>query len=829
MLRKSLICCAVAGLVAVPSPQTMAQGRVGEWNVYSIYDGNITDLVDTRDKVYFVSSRRLYSFDKETEEMYSYTTRNKLSDTNVALVRYNAASGYLLIAYVNGNIDLLHDDGRLVNLSDITDAELSHDKSVNDVAFSGNRIYVATGFGLVIFDDKKNQVVESGLYGIPFSRITVAGDNIVAFIPLQNVKPEYSGRTVISPVTERHNSIEKFRPFTIGSSVGLEGLDNGSFITDLQDNGLWLIKPAADNSDITERTPLGVVTAQPLAKAKDGTFTAITASHAVRLGNAGNIVSRTALPTELRGQRLSFCNDLSSLWGADRDGIANYSIDGTSLTVVRDKAVPQNVSSVNEVGFLASSQDGSRIYVSNIGHTRIRKGIGSDNGPDVGQLTDVIADGVLSDAAIFEASADKADSRRFQSLHGSTRMYGGPERLVVDPDNPNRYYIANFIEGVYVVENNEEIAKFNSSNMPTYCYWGSQNEPGAVSFDVSFDPEGNLWVGSWIFDDNRYRTYSPYVMLPKEKLRDPASVTLSDWQPSAHLGQVKGNKDMASVFSTRANVMFTFDSEYETPISVINAGSSFSDTSDDRYYSLAGVRDQDGNAVTPSYWICAREDRNGRIWFGSSQGIYEIANPATVLNPNFTFTRLKVPRNDGTNYADYLLESEQINDIAVDASNRKWIATQNSGLYLVSENGDAILENFNMDNSPLPSNMVTTVLCDPLSNLVYVGTPYGLLSYNSTSAPPSQDYSDVYAYPNPVKPDYSGPITIKGLMDNSLVKIADAAGNVFYQTRSDGGMAVWNGCNANGERVRSGVYFVYASQNENGSSSGAVAKILVVN
>lgn len=829
MLRKSLICCAVAGLFAMPSPRAFAQGAVGEWNIYSIYDGNITGLVDAKEKVYFVSSRRLYSFDKETDEMYSYTTRNKLSDTNVSLVRYNPEGGYLFIGYANGNIDLLHDNGRIVNLSDILDAELSHDKSINDVDFAGDRIYVATAFGLVVFDARKNQVVESGIYDVPFRYITVAGNNIVAFVPVQSSKPAYSGQTVVSPISERHNSIEKFHPFTIGSPVGLEGLGNGSFITCLQGSGLYLVELAADGSEIKSRTPLGVVPVQPLTKAADGSVTAVTDSHIVRLDNAGGIASKTAIPAELKGQLLSFHTDLSSLWGGDRDGIANYRLDGSSLTVLRDKAAPQNVSSVNEVGFLTGSADGSRIYVSNIGHTRIRKGIGSDNGPDVVQLTDVIADGKLYDAAVFEASADKADSRKYQTQNRSTRMYGGPERIAVDPDNPDRYYIANFIEGVYVVENNEEIAKFNSSNMPTYCYWGSQSEPGAVSFDVSFDPEGNLWVGNWIFDDNKYRTYSPYVMLPKEKLKDPSSVRISDWKQSAHLGRVTGNKDMVSVFSHRANLIFTLDSDYEGPISVINTGKNFSDTSDDRYYSLSGIRDQDGNTVSPTYWICAREDRNGRIWFGSSQGIYEITNPAAVLDPSFTFTRLKVPRNDGTNYADYLLESEQINDIAVDASNRKWVATQNSGVYLVSENGDAILENFNTDNSPLPSNTVTAVYCDPASNVVYVGTPYGLLSYNSTSAPPAQDYSDVYAYPNPVKPDYAGPITIKGLMDNSLVKIADAAGNVFFQTRSDGGMAVWDGRNANGERVRSGVYFVYASQNENGSSSGVVTKILVVN
>ena len=97
------------------------------------------------------------------------------------------------------------------------------------------------------------------------------------------------------------------------------------------------------------------------------------------------------------------------------------------------------------------------------------------------------------------------------------------------------------------------------------------------------------------------------------------------------------------------------------------------------------------------------------------------------------------------------------------------------------------------------------------------------------SAPAADDFSDVYAYPNPVKPDFTGWITIKGLKDNSLVKIADAAGNVFFQGRSEGGMMVWDGCNAAGERVKSGVYYVFASQSDGDDKSGAVTKIMVIN
>jgi flagellar hook assembly protein FlgD len=103
------------------------------------------------------------------------------------------------------------------------------------------------------------------------------------------------------------------------------------------------------------------------------------------------------------------------------------------------------------------------------------------------------------------------------------------------------------------------------------------------------------------------------------------------------------------------------------------------------------------------------------------------------------------------------------------------------------------------------------------------------VEYSATAAPGKDNYDNVYAYPNPVKPDYTGWITVTGLMDNSLVKITDAAANVVTQGTSDGGMFVWDGCNRNGERVKSGVYYVFASQNATGSNTACVTKIMVIN
>ncbi len=200
-----------------------------------------------------------------------------------------------------------------------------------------------------------------------------------------------------------------------------------------------------------------------------------------------------------------------------------------------------------------------------------------------------------------------------------------------------------------------------------------------------------------------------------------------------------------------------------------------------------------------------------------------------MFDPTYRPMRPKVPRNDGTNLADYLLAQVECYTIAVDENNQKWIGTMGSGLYRVSETGDEILEHLTTGNSDIPSDDVMAVLPSQTNNDVYVGTADGFSIYHSVSAPAASSYDEVYAYPNPVTPDYAGYITITGLMDNSLVKITDANGNPVFETRSNGGMCIWDGCDTRGHRVRSGVYFVFASQTAEGATNAAVTKIIVVN
>lgn len=820
MIRKKLIISllALGGMVLGATPAASAQKVVGEWNIYPIYNSTIDNIVDGNKQVYFMSGGCLYSFDKETNEMMAYSLGTKLNDASIASIHYNADGGYLLVAYTSANIDLLFDDGRVMNISDIKSANLNIDKAINDVHFADGRIYVATTFGFVTIDDKTGNIVESAMLDKSVGAIGMMDDQLLIFIGA----PLYS--TYYAPVNVRHTSFDVFKKFTGGSVNYYVTVNRPNWYLTTTNGKLRFIQSSPTYSYAAKFVDHNVTPLFKPRRNSNGEIYAVTKSEIVYFNDDAEITRRVALPEPLAGQMIDACGDESSLWAADTEGIANYSVsaDGT-VTVLADKAKPQGTSSVREVAYMRVSKDGSRIYLSNIGMTQF-KSVGGDR-QDIPQATDYIENGKIYDASLPVASADMPDTKRYQQRDNSTKMYGGCQRFAIDPDNPRRYYMANWLEGVYVIEDNQEIAKFDRRNMPAWNAWNTGAGVGAIAEDVFFDPEGNLWVGCWQAGSD----FASYCVLPKAKLKgDLSAVTVADWSQGALDDQ--GQKDMASVM-TKGGIMFNWDYRYSSSsyLFITDTKKTYTNTADDVVTEQVSFTDQDGKVFNPDRWICGVEDARGRVWMGTDQGIVEFTNPANATKADFRVTRLKVPRNDGTIYADYLLESEMVNDIACDASNRKWVATEGSGVYLVSENGDRIIEHFTAENSDLPTNTVQSVVCDPNSNVVYFGTNNGLVSYNSSSSPAAPDYSDVYAYPNPVRPDYTGWITIKGLMKDSLVKIADTAGNVFYQTRSDGGMVVWDGCNASGERVRSGVYFVYASQNADGSNSGVVTKILVVN
>ena len=224
---------------------------------------------------------------------------------------------------------------------------------------------------------------------------------------------------------------------------------------------------------------------------------------------------------------------------------------------------------------------------------------------------------------------------------------------------------------------------------------------------------------------------------------------------------------------------------------------------------------------------CSVEDRNGNIWVGTNRGPLIIEN-SQIDATNPYFTQFKVPRNDGTNNADYLLYGVNVSSIAIDGGNRKWIGTNGNGVYLISADNLEEIHHFTKENSSLLSDNVQSIAINGQSGEVFISTDMGLCSYMSDATTPNDKMTDdnVYAYPNPVEPGYTGLITVIGLPYDADVKILTSNGKLVAQGRSNGGTFTWNGCDLQGKRVASGIYMV-ASATSNGEK-GTVCKIAIV-
>ena len=362
MIKKLFLLIAILSCAAGVS----AQHAPGSWRVLPMSAMDFEVVKETPDKVYYVTGGALYAYDKENNETEYYTPGSKLSDSGVAMLKYNKDEKYLMCVYDNCNIDLIYDSGKVVNLPEIKDANLTSAKAVNHIYFGKGRIYVATSFGIVVFDDQKHHVVESGIYNTPINFIAEMGDNIIiAAKNLSSEKPDivYLG---ISPKADRHNVLSKFKPLRdVGLSDWLVVSDN-SYIAPL--NGkLWKVTINADNNVGISDTGIAVAGTDKFENYKDGYYLK-GSSQFIMLDKEGNQTLRVDIPADFRNQHLSFWNSPATAWAADKDGIGNYDLSQTTPTVLSEKYFPQSSKQFNNC-YVAYTPDGEEVYINGSGST----------------------------------------------------------------------------------------------------------------------------------------------------------------------------------------------------------------------------------------------------------------------------------------------------------------------------------------------------------------------------------------------------------------------------------------------------------------------------
>ncbi len=211
-------------------------------------------------------------------------------------------------------------------------------------------------------------------------------------------------------------------------------------------------------------------------------------------------------------------------------------------------------------------------------------------------------------------------------------------------------------------------------------------------------------------------------------------------------------------------------------------------------------------------------DRDGQIWAGTDEGVVYFSNPGSVFSTSVDAVRPIFENR-------FLLRDESVTAIAIDGGNRKWLGT-NNGVWLFDPTGEELIYNFTEDNSPLLSNKIVSIAIDPISGEVFFATDKGLASFRSTATSSSIQFNAVKIFPNPVDAGFTGQVAINGLYTDAIVKITDIGGRLIWQAQANGGTAVWNARQSNGDRVSSGVYLVFATSED--GTERHVGKIAIV-
>lgn len=385
--------------------------------------------------------------------------------------------------------------------------------------------------------------------------------------------------------------------------------------------------------------------------------------------------------------------------------------------------------------------------------------------------------------------------------------------LDVDPQD-NTHLFAGARNGLYEYKDGKFVNHYDYRNSPIERFDGKSAEYQMVTA-TKFDHQGNLWL---------LNSQAPTASLIKL-----AGGTFTQYNHAEIMKlndggfKNKSNGNLRDIIIDSYGTMWFVNNHYSAPALYQY------DTESNTIKAYETIINQDGIEANGVYNVsCVTEDLQHNIWIGTNRGPFMLERSEIIGNGSI-FTQVKVPRNDGTDYADYLLSGLHITAMAIDGGGRKWFGTNGNGVYLISADNMEQIQYFTTENCPLLSNTIQSIAINPHTGEVFFGTDQGLCSYMSDAIAPAEnmDKDDVYAYPNPVDfNNYTGLITITGLTYDADVKITNAAGFLIAEGRSNGGLFTWDGRDTKGNRVASGVYNVITATHD--GKKGTVCKIAIV-
>lgn len=755
-----------------------SQNAMGKWRTHLAYK-TPNQIEQSNNKVFVVSDGTLYAIDKRDGGMEFYSKLSGLTGSVVTMVKYDQKHEVLLVFYQDGNIDFISANG-VKNLSDFFNKQISGSKVVNDILFHNDKAYVATSFGILVLNMTKLEIEETYYIGSNASNVFVNNlsihkDKIYAVTSDMIFSASINNKQLIN--YENWKSL-----ISLPGSGKIQSLFSfGEYLILLRSGKLY---KQDSNKEWTTLLP-------------EMNFSKIIISNRFLQAYTKDKVYIYSLDfTKYEPTNLSkivagvFDKKENKFWFiGDERGVAKYDLNNNSGTIFYAASGPVTKSAYNMVFA------GQKLFVVP-GSKWLRPA------------------GIPGNIMIYE-------NNQWTNILNTSIQKNVPNVKIQDftsvavaSDDTNHFFVTSASTGIYEFKNNQFYMHYDKNNS------NIENVIGVTDYyyqwvdNCILDKEQNLWF------TNDLCTNGIKVFTKEGK-----------WEKLSYEG-INGRASLGKILISdkNPNQKWVLSRRHKTGICIFNDNGTIGNQSDDRsvFYSSFNYSTNKGlMSITPNFLFCMAQDRNGVVWVGTNHGPLLFNNPSKAFDADFLATRIIIPRNDGSGLGDFLLENQEITAIAIDGANRKWLGTASSGIYLMSENGQETIHHFTTKNSPLTSDNIMSIAINPVTGEVFIGTDRGLFSYQSDAAEAKSNFENVHAYPNPVREDFTGIITITGLVEKTNVKITDTAGNLVCETISNGSIATWDGRNKLGNKVSTGVYLVICVSPD-GEQSDAT-KILIVN
>ena len=744
---------------------------LGKWRSHFSYD-KLYKVIPADNYIYAQGGLGLFCYDDDEKTVSKHSKIEGLNDVDIKTVAYDTETKCLAIAYKNSNIDLMINDV-VYNISDIKRKEISGDKAIYNISFDNKKAYLACGFGIVVIDITRKEIFDVYYLGPNGTYIKI---NDIAF----------TSNSIVAATDDGVMHIDRQNPFPNIADNWTR--DTISVLAHQQVCDLHVF-----NNKLLATTHQGVDSCTIYTHEGDDHYMPWIIGNIKSVESTNNEVIVSAydrvmiydrnlqLKAEVKESNTSWFSMAAMHAALDRQNKLWIAHEWAGMVIFRDYT-KKGIETLKPSG--PRSDD---IY--NL----------SPYGNGV-----ILSPGSRRGDYFVEANVATYQNNEWTNLDGSQCKDTSWNILdvIIDPTNNNRMLATSWRNGVMVIENNKAIDLYNEEN---------------TSNALSAYTEGNyrsLRVGACAADEYKNVWFT-------NSLKENGLV-------------VRRNDGSWQAFNTRNMVTdeifrILVDSIYNYKWFYGEGNRIYVHDGEDR---MAYINPNNGSKLETSKVNCIVQDHTNELWIGTDKGIKVIYNTSSAFKNGgngemspITCNNILYSEND---IVEYLLAYESVSCIAVDGANRKWIGTASGGVFLVSENGLEQLQHFSENNSPLPSNKIVSIAISPETGEVFIGTDKGLVSYRGTATyATSQPSQEIYAFPNPVRPEYNGNIAIKGFTRNAIVHITDASGKVVYSTQAHGGQAIWNGKTNQGIRVATGVYYVFASD-QNGKNT-SVAKILFVN